>query len=153
MRSYPIWGHDRGHRHSGVRDVSGQHYEYENAHSLAWNISTAAGMTSFEDAKLNPPLSMLYSRKDYDLSYPVKSAQTLNESTLSLAPLLRFTPTGMSPEDWWFNRILAWIPTELAKTPPTGIYGSGKYDLGSSTGYTEGNKTPGWRDKKRSRGQ
>lgn len=60
---------------SGVRDVSGQHYEYENANSLAWNISTAAGMTSFEDAKLNPPLSALYSRKDYDLSYPVKSAQ------------------------------------------------------------------------------
>lgn len=102
---------------SGLRDVSERHYEYENAHSLAWNISTAAGMTSFEDAKLNPPLSTLYSRKDYDLSYPVKSAQTLNESTLSLAPLLRFTPTGMAPEDWWFNRILAWIPTELAKTP------------------------------------
>lgn len=103
---------------SGVRDVSGRHYEYENAHSLAWNISTAAGMTSFADAKLNPPLSTLYSRKDYDLSYPARSAQTLNESTLSLAPLLRFTPTGMSPEDWWFNCILAWIPTEMAKPLP-----------------------------------
>lgn len=102
---------------SSIRDVSNTGYAYDNEHSIAWNISNASGMDSFSDAKVSPFQKRLYSRTDYDFSFPRLKNNKLNEASLPLTPLLQYRPTGMGPEDWQSNGILAWIPTELARTP------------------------------------
>lgn len=102
---------------SSVRDISDRQYNYNNEHSLAWNISRASGMNPFYDAQVTSTEKALYSRTDFDLTFPPTGDNKLNESKLTLNPLLQYPAVGFKLEDWQRNGILAWIPSELATTP------------------------------------
>ncbi|MDK9357434.1 hypothetical protein QQF54_06845 [Lelliottia sp. V106_10] len=102
---------------SAVRDTSDRAYVYDQEHSIAWNIINSSGMDTYRDAQVTPSQKLMYSRTDYDFSFPELRGDNLNESSLSLTPLLQYIPTGMGAEDWQNDGFLAWIPTELASSP------------------------------------
>lgn len=102
---------------SAVRDTSDRAYVYVQEHSIAWNIINSSGMDTYRDAQVTPSQKLMYSRTDYDFSFPELRDDKLNEGSLSLTPLLQYIPTGMGAEDWQGDGILAWIPTELASSP------------------------------------
>lgn len=102
---------------SGVRDNSAKPYTYHAEHSIAWNISNASGMDPFSDAQVSHSQSEMFSRTDYDFTFPIVENDKLNEASLPLTPLLQYRPTSMDVEEWQTDGILAWIPTELAPTP------------------------------------
>jgi hypothetical protein len=101
---------------SAVRDTSDKAYVYDQKHSIAWNIINSSGMDTYRDAQVTPSQKLMYSRTDYDFSFPELRDDKLNEGSLSLNPLLQYIPTGMGAEDWQGDGILAWIPTELASS-------------------------------------
>ncbi|MBD9553068.1 hypothetical protein IB221_12450 [Pantoea sp. PNT01] len=100
-----------------VRDISSQKYTYKSDHSLAWNINNASGMTPYYDAQVSPNAKLLFTRTDFDLSFPVVKANGFNEGSVSLTPLMEFVSVGLGPEDWLKDGILAWVPLALASTP------------------------------------
>ena len=102
---------------SGVRDNSAKPYTYHAEHSIAWNIINASGMDLYSDALVSRSQSAMFSRTDYDFTFPTVRSDKLNEASLPLTPLLQHRPSGMSVEDWDSDGLLAWIPTELAATP------------------------------------
>lgn len=102
---------------SGIRDNSAKPYTYRAEHSVAWNIINASGMDLYSDAPVSQSQSEMFSRTDYEFIFPTGGNDKSNEALLPLTPLLQYRPTGMSVEDWYFDGLLAWIPTELATTP------------------------------------
>lgn len=102
---------------SGISDQSEKPYTYHAEHSVAWNIINASGMDVYRDTLVSQSQSKMYSRTDYDFTFPIVENDKLNEASLPLTPLLQAPSTGLSVEDWQSDGILAWIPTELATTP------------------------------------
>ena len=67
-------------------------------------------MDPFSDAQVSHSQSEMFSRTDYDFTFPIVEDDKVNEASLPLTPLLQYRPTGLGVEEWQIDGILACSP-------------------------------------------
>ncbi|MBP6120763.1 MULTISPECIES: hypothetical protein [Providencia] len=100
---------------SNVHDLTMGKYKYDNKHSDAWNISTAAKKEAFKDVKAEYIAKNISGNPEW--KWKDLSDKEHNLSLVDFSSVMPSYNVGWSSQDFEIDGLFVWVPNELAANP------------------------------------